>query len=158
VHDGVAQVAASAYQHLHAFAEEVPPHDPEAQEELGRAVELAQQTVVEARRVIAGLRPAALDDLGLATALRLELDGLRTDGRQVTYEEKLGNERLPAALETTFFRVAQEALTNVRKHAGATPVFVALRRDQSRVWLEVRDWGLGFTPLSASRPARTAGH
>jgi signal transduction histidine kinase len=88
----------------------------------------------------------ALDDLGLAAAVRLEIDGLLSDGRQVTYDERLGNERLPAALETTLFRVAQEALTNIRKHAGPTPVFVALQHDRSTVRLEVRDWGVGFTP------------
>jgi signal transduction histidine kinase len=154
VHDGVAQVAASAYHHLQAFADDFPPEQSAAQEELTVALNLARRTVTEARRVIAGLRPAALDDLGLAAALRLELDALLDDGRQVTYDEELGSERLPATLETTLFRVAQEALTNIRKHAGSTPVLVALQRHEHAIRLEVRDWGAGFVLAPDGRISR----
>jgi signal transduction histidine kinase len=115
--------------------------------------------VVEARRVIAGLRPAALDDFGLAAAVRLEIEGLFADGRQVTYKETPGTERLSAAPETALFRVAQEALTNIRKHAGPTRVFVARQRHESTVHLEVRDWGIGFTPVGEghTRPGEQIG-
>ncbi|TMB77619.1 MAG: PAS domain S-box protein, partial [Chloroflexi bacterium] len=67
LHDGLAQVAASAHQHLQAFASHYRPHSPRARQELERALELAQLSVREARRLIAGLRPTALDDFGLAT-------------------------------------------------------------------------------------------
>src|SRR5947207_2956618 len=88
VHDGVAQMAAGVHQHLQAYA-----HDPQAAaapEQLERAVDLARRTVREARRVIADLRPTALDDFGLAAALRLQVESLRADGWQLTYEETLG--------------------------------------------------------------------
>src|SRR5262249_28419643 len=72
IHDGLAQVAASAHQHLQTFADYHTPDSKAARESLQRTVELVQRTVREARRLIAGLRPTALDDFGLGTAIRLE--------------------------------------------------------------------------------------
>ena len=144
VHDGLAQLTAAAQQHLEAFAGRVRPRSSEARKELAEARELAQQTVREARRVIAGLRPTALDDFGLAAAIRLELEGLRGEGWEVEYAEELGARRLPLETETALFRVAQEALRNVRKHAGTRRVELCLLYRSHGVRLEVRDWGRGF--------------
>jgi len=146
VHDGLAQVAAAAQQHLEGFAARHRPRSTEGREALERARELAQRTVGEARRVITGLRPKALDDFGLALALRTDVEALSRDGWQITYVENLDSERLPPAIETALFRVAQEALTNVRKHAETTRVHLALRRRGGTVCLEIRDWGRGFQP------------
>jgi signal transduction histidine kinase len=158
IHDGLAQVAAAAQQHLEAFASHYRPRSPQTRQELGRTLQLAQRTVREARRVIADLRPTVLDDLGLATAIRMELDTLSTEGWGITYQEVLGRERLPSVIETALFRVVQEALTNVRKHAETTHVHVALRRRGQAARLEVRDWGRGFQPsavlASAGRSER----
>jgi signal transduction histidine kinase len=144
IHDGLAQVAASAHQHLQTFADYHAPESDRAREALERTVELVQRTVREARRLIAGLRPTALDDFGLATAIRMEIEALRNEGWEITYDENLGEERLPSTVETALFRVAQEALTNVRKHAGRVHVEVTLAHPDSSVRLEVRDWGRGF--------------
>ncbi|MDP8924542.1 MAG: GAF domain-containing protein [Chloroflexota bacterium] len=160
VHDGLAQVAAAAHQHLEALASHYRPRSPRARQELDLARELAQRTVREARQIIADLRPTALDDFGLAAALGLEVDALRAQGWQVTYDEALGPERLPPTVEAALFRVAQEALTNVRKHARTTRVHLALRRDGQIVSLEVRDWGRGFEPqavLTNARPSERVG-
>src|SRR6266566_4850167 len=135
LHDGLAQVAASVHQHLQAFASHYHPRSPQARQELGRALELAQLSVKEARRLIAGLRPTALDDFGLAAALRLQVEAQRDDGWMITYDETLGSERLSPMIETTLFWVAQEALTNVRKHAGTPQVRLALERLKSAVRL-----------------------
>jgi signal transduction histidine kinase len=153
IHDGLAQVAASAHQHLQTFADYHAPESVAGRQALHRAVELVQLTVREARRLIAGLRPTALDDFGLGTAIRLEVESLRGEGWQVSYQEDLGDQRLPSTLETALFRVTQEALTNIRKHAGRAKVAVKLKRDDESVWLEVRDWGRGFSPhLAHERP------
>jgi signal transduction histidine kinase len=85
-----------------------------------------------------------LDDFGLATALRLQVERLSGEGLRTSYEETLGDERLPEVVETALFRVAQEALTNVRKHARADRVHVALELRDQAVRLQVRDWGRGF--------------
>jgi PAS domain S-box-containing protein len=150
VHDGLAQVAAAAYQHLQNFAADNPPSSTHGQEELDQALEMLQQTVGEARNVVADLRPTVLDDFGLATALRLQVQRLSDEGLRASYEETLGAERLPEVMETAFFRVAQEALTNVRKHARADRVHVALDRRSQAVRLQVRDWGRGFVVTGAT--------
>ena len=144
VHDGLAQTAAAAHHLLQAFARRYPPGSPEAERILDRALELVRQTVGEAREVIADLRPTTLDDFGLATAVRQQVERLASEGRPAEFEETLGAERLPAALETALYRVAQEALTNVRKHAPAAGVRVTLRREDGSVSLSVKDWGQGF--------------
>jgi signal transduction histidine kinase len=154
IHDGLAQVAASAHQHLQTFADYHAPQSETGREALRRTVELVQRTVREARRLIAGLRPTVLDDFGLAQALRLEVEALRGEGWQVSYEEDIGDRRLPSQVETALFRVAQEALTNVRKHAGRARVAVSLEQHDGSVRLEVRDWGRGFDAASQREPAR----
>lgn len=144
VHDGFTQMAAAAYRRLALLAEHHPPEDAQDRRELEDAVALVRRTVAEARRIIANLRPTTLDDFGLATAVRMQVEELRSEGYEVAYEEALGQERLPATLETALFRVAQEALANVRKHAEADRVHVALERRAGIVLLEVKDSGRGF--------------
>jgi signal transduction histidine kinase len=160
IHDGLAQVAASAHQHLQTYADYHAPNSSSGREALRRTVELVQRTVREARRVIAGLRPTALDDFGLATAIRLEVEALRGEGWQATYDEGLGDRRLPSTTETALFRVAQEALNNVRKHAGPARVAVTLEEHEDVVRLEVRDWGRGIGaagPEDVPRPGEHLG-
>src|SRR5215218_9081186 len=146
VHDGLAQTAAGAHQLLQAFARQHPPTSDKERKDLARALQLVQQTVGEARYVIADLRPTALDDFGLAAAVRLQVEKISSEGSQIDYEEALGNERLPPEVETALFRVAQEALTNVHKHAPSARVRITLRRLNDSVRLQVRDWGPGFNP------------
>jgi len=146
VHDGLAQTAAGAHQLLQTFARQHPPTSDKGRKDLTRALQLVQQTVGEARYVIADLRPTALDDFGLAAAVRLQVEKISNQGSQVDYEEALGDERLPPEVETALFRVAQEALTNVHKHAPTARVRITLRRLNDSVRLQVRDWGPGFNP------------
>jgi PAS domain S-box-containing protein len=150
VHDGLAQTAAGAHQLLQAFARHHPPTSEEGRKNLARVLELVQQTVGEARYVIADLRPTALDDFGLGAAVRLQVEKIGAEGCQVDYEESLGDERLPAQVETALFRVVQEAINNVRKHAPSARVRIALRRLNNGVRLQVRDWGPGFDPEKAT--------
>jgi PAS domain S-box-containing protein len=150
VHDGLTQMVVAAHQRLQILAEDHPPGSAEGREELEEVIELVRRTVTEARRVIADLRPTTLDDFGLATAVRLQIEEMRAGGYEASYEETLGEEWLPTTLETALFRVAQEALTNVRKHSEADRVRVALGRRNGAVWLEVRDWGRGFEPTEVA--------
>jgi signal transduction histidine kinase len=154
IHDGLAQVAASAHQHLQTFADYHGPASAAGRQALLTTVELVQRTVREARRLIAGLRPTALDDFGLGTAIRLEVEALRAEGWQVTYDEDLRDARLPSTIETALFRVTQEALTNIRKHAGPARVVVTLEQHDDNVRLEVRDWGRGFSPQARQQRPR----
>jgi len=115
--------------------------------------DLAAQTLDEVRKLALELRPSVLDDLGLVAALRQyvrathERTGLETQLTVVGLEE---GDRLPPAVETALFRIAQEALTNAIRHAHAENVQVRLRRTPEQVSLEVRDDGIG---LGAAPPS-----
>jgi PAS domain S-box-containing protein len=140
----------SMFLNFQAFARHNSPDSAKGREELDEVRELAREVVGEARQVIQevnqDLRPTVLDDYGLAAAVRLQIESLRSEGLEVSFEVALGDERLPPEVETTLFRVAQEALTNVRKHARASRMPVVLVRSGSAVRLQVRDEGRGFTP------------
>lgn len=153
LHDGLAQMMLGILQQLHTLADRYRPRSPRSRAALSRAVEMAQAGVTEARRVIAGLRPTVLDDFGLATALRMQVAALQAEGWSLSYEETLGEARLPPALEIALFRIAQEALSNVRKHAGTTHARLTLWKAEGSVHLSVQDWGCGFAPALLAGPA-----
>jgi len=146
LHDGLAQMVISTHQHLQAFAARHRPRAQPTRIELDRVLDLARRSVTEIRRVIAGLRPTALDDFGLVTALQMHVAALQADGWAISYQHSLGTTRLPPMIETVLYRVAQEALTNVRKHAQTTRVAVTITQDAERLRLDVQDWGCGFEP------------
>jgi PAS domain S-box-containing protein len=150
VHDSLAQVAVAAHQHLQAFARRHSPDAERGRRDLERILELVRGTVSDARRIIANLRPTTLDDLGLAATISLEVERLREEGYRVDYTDDIGEERLAGAVEIAFFRVAQEALTNMRKHARTRWVRIELRREAEEVRLEIEDDGRGFDPAAAS--------
>lgn len=149
LHDGLAQLAASAHQHLQAYDYRHRPRPPLEQEEIDQILAVTQQAVQEARRVIASLRPIALDDFGLGVALRRQVEYLRAHGWQIAYRDGLKGERFPPTVETALFRVAQEALNNVRKHARTTRATIDLARAGESLTLRVRDEGIGFAPEAA---------
>jgi two-component system sensor histidine kinase UhpB len=121
--------------------------DPELQPALTEAHELARTTLEDVRRVARELRPEALDDLGLASALaalaeRLHKQaGLRVDLRLPRELPPLTEEQ-----ELAIYRIAQEALTNVIRHADHDRAELTLQVDEEAVVLDVRDEGLGFDP------------
>jgi signal transduction histidine kinase len=158
IHDGLAQLAWAAQQHLEAFAAQYRARTRQRRDELGQALTLASRTVREARRVIAGLRPAILDDFGLGPAISFELQAQRADGWEIEFNDGLGSIRLDPALETALLRVVQEALTNVRKHAHSKRVAVKLERRSNWLHVEIRDWGRGFRPAVAQAAAGPSEH
>jgi signal transduction histidine kinase len=108
--------------------------------------DLADQSITELRNVMSDLRPSQLDDLGLVPALRwyVQRYNARHPELTVTLTAERPPRRLPAQYETVLFRVAQEALSNVAKHASATQVSVQLCQEADFVRLEVVDNGVGF--------------
>ncbi len=107
--------------------------------------ELVVSTLQNVRRLAVELRPSALDDFGLTPALERLVDTYRQHASvPVHLEIQLGDERLPSEVETTLYRMVQEALTNVAKHADASGVSILLTRRPSSVVLVVEDDGGGF--------------
>jgi PAS domain S-box-containing protein len=154
IHDGVAQMASGVQQLVEAYAHDFPGPSEAARHRMEVASGLARRTVAEIRRVLAGLRPAVLDDFGLARGLRAYAEGLRAECLVVDFVESVGSERLPPDVEIALFRLAQEALTNVRKHAGVGTARLGLDRSGNRVVLEVEDRGRGFDLASVGRSDR----
>lgn len=120
-------------------------------DELRRAGAELEVSTVEAlegvRRLALELRPPALDDLGLSAALAdLAQRFLAQTRIKIDYQVRGSRTRLPADVELVLYRVAQEALTNVAKHARATKVSMDLDRSAGDVSLSIRDDGLGFDP------------
>jgi signal transduction histidine kinase len=109
---------------------------------------LLQAAVLESRRLIGGLRPPALDELGLIAAIESLVADARCDIPRVEFHHSLSGERLPPQFETIVFRIVQEALTNARKHASARTLAVTLDRTAAQVLLRVADDGLGFDPAA----------
>ncbi|MBI5303711.1 MAG: HAMP domain-containing protein [Chloroflexi bacterium] len=114
---------------------------------LKRTKSIAEGLLKNIHRIIADLRPTLLDDLGLVPAIgwygeqRLEPLGI-----QVCIEEVGQPARLPPVVETSFFRIAQEALTNIARHAQATRVRVRVKHERGWVTLTICDNGRGFDP------------
>jgi signal transduction histidine kinase len=109
--------------------------------------ELVVSTLQDVRRLAVQLRPKALDDFGLVPALeRLAQTFSESSGIRVQLEARVGDERMPPEVETTVYRIVQEALTNVVKHAEASEVSILLVRRDATLAAVVEDNGGGFDP------------
>lgn len=155
LHDEIGQCLTALKINLEGLQRAV--HDPAVMERIGESVELSAHTLAQVRRLSVDLRPSQLDDLGLEPALRSIL------GRQAAiggfnghYEARLEGAKLSDQVETACFRVCQEALTNIVKHARARNVWVTVEKLENRLHLRVRDDGKGFDP-ALGRQRATAG-
>jgi len=115
-------------------------------------------SVKELRRVLAGLRPPTLEELGLPDAVKKELDGLQVEGIAGCLEVQGEPVRLPPPVEIATYRILQEALNNVRKHARATKVDVQLRFDEEHLRIQVSDDGVGFNVSQTLKSAVSGDH
>jgi two-component system sensor histidine kinase UhpB len=118
---------------------------------LADAQELARESLEELRRISYELRPAVLDDLGLASALAALADAIARRAQiEVTDEVEAGVPTLPPEVELAVYRVAQEALTNAVRHAGCTRVWLRLSAEDGAVYLRIADDGRGLGELPRS--------
>jgi signal transduction histidine kinase len=147
LHDGLGPQLASQALTIDA-ARSLMQRDPQAADRLLIDLKLqSQAAVADVRRLVDGLRPPALDDLGLVGALRAAAAALAHGGLDVAVAAPQPLPPLPAAVEVAAFRIIQEAITNVVRHAGATHASVDLELAEGtprEVRVEVRDNGVGF--------------
>jgi PAS domain S-box-containing protein len=158
LHDGVNQVIASVKMRLRKVESHVGTLNPAAREILERCDNLLVQALEENRRIAHNLRPSDLDELGLAAACRnfcKEIQA-RTNLTVKCNIAPLG-QRLPPAVELNLFRIVQESLTNIEKHAQARKVQLRLSFRGDSVVLKIRDDGRGFVP-QRSKARRGKGH
>ncbi|MGV0741242.1 GAF domain-containing sensor histidine kinase [Mycolicibacterium sp. XJ870] len=139
IHDGISQRLVTLSYRLDAAARAF--EDPQAvAEQLEKARELVDLTLQEARAAISGLRPPVLDDLGLSGGLA----SLARSIPRVELEVDLAETRVPDHIELALYRIAQECLQNVVKHAEATRARLTFAVDDNVARLEIVDDGIGF--------------
>jgi signal transduction histidine kinase len=145
LHDETAQTLAALTITLDRARDELsePSSDPLAL--IGEARATAARLLAETRRLILGLRPAVLDDLGLLPAIRWYAETTLADsGVEVEIEPAEAPARLPADLEVALFRIVQEAITNVARHARARHVSIRFAFEAGQVTVTIVDDGVGF--------------
>jgi len=149
LHDEVNQALTAVLLRLEALAQDVPP---EQSEDVAQLKRLTTQAMDELLNLARQLRPTALDDLGLVTAIEAQVRGFGDRTGIVAHLETEGD---PAALDgekqTVIYRIAQEALANAGRHAGASRVDVSLTAAGEGARLRVADDGSGFDPVTARR-------
>jgi two-component system sensor histidine kinase UhpB len=133
-------------------------HLTRPREVVARLRDVAVQALEEIRNLAHDLRPSLLDDLGLIAALRWYARTCQSRSGllvEVTVDGVADDERLAPEVETTVFRIVQEGLTNVLKHAGAERAWIALRRDPSGLSIDVADDGIGLPAFDAGSADRS---
>jgi two-component system NarL family sensor kinase len=145
LHDGLGPSLATFAMGLEAATDLIRDDPDRAADLVARLAERARGDIGEVRRLVEGLRPPALDQLGLVSALRhLAADhahGSAPAGMRWTLEAEDGLEPLPAAVEVAAYRIVVEAVTNARRHSGASRCAVRLRRTGDDLDIEVSDTG-----------------
>ncbi len=149
LHDGVAQSASAlrlSLTALRAKLAKIAP--PSVLRECDELILIAGDSATEVRRLSADLRPPILDELGLLPTLRAHVETMQRRSR-LRIEFTAGElPKLPAGYDINLYRIAQEALTNVIKHAKARHARVKLAADHGKVRLEITDDGAGFDPAT----------
>jgi signal transduction histidine kinase len=154
LHDEAGQLLASV--HL-ALADVASRLSPEKAQELQAARGLLDQIEQRLRNLAHELRPPILNDLGLVAALEFLGESVsKRWGFRVTVQASL-DRKLPAIVETTLYRITQEALTNVAKHAKATHAHVSVQRAADQIVCSIRDDGVGLNATAAGPGKRSRG-
>ena len=159
LHDQVGQNLAALGVTLNAINNTLAKeHSTHITEQFASAIRLVEQLTECIRHVMLELRPPVLDEYGILSALQWAGHLLHQQtGLTVDVAGTGASVRLPAAVETALYRIAQEALTNVMKHAQASTVFLTLEMTAESVRLVIADDGIGFAPATCI-PADPAKH
>jgi len=151
VHDELGQALTSCKLDLSLLANKLPPNLTPLKEKAKALSAHIDATIQTVRRIATELRPGILDHLGLIAALEWQANEFQTrTGIKCEVRTDLQEPVLTPDLATTFFRIFQETLTNIIRHAGATHVMVHLKEASGRIILEVRDNGRGILPQEIS--------
>ena len=161
LHDEVGQTLFAMKMNLDVIKKNLPADSEELEDienRLSDTESLLAQTIDYIRNLTTDLRPSMLDDFGLVPALKWHIDNFskRTNIKVDLKTTRLKG-RFPAEVETTSYRILQEALTNVAKHAQATEVTVQLARENDSLCLSVEDNGKGFDSKKTTFPKEGLG-
>jgi signal transduction histidine kinase len=144
-HDGLIQYAVGSKMMLESLKH--TPLDDTTRPVVESVIDYLAKGIEDGRRVIRGIRPAALDDLGLQAAISDLCEEVRSGGVDVECTLDPSIDTLATPLQTTIYRIVQEALANVRKHSGAERATVRIVRRDGTVVVAVEDTGRGFASV-----------
>ncbi|MGE4505792.1 MAG: PAS domain S-box protein [Desulfovibrionaceae bacterium] len=156
LHDELGQVLTALRMDAVWIKDRLGDSDPRLAERARAMCELVDSTISDVRSIATRLRPAVLDDLGLLDAMEWYTSDFEKRTRIPCDFTHRGVDEVPEALATAAYRVLQEALTNVARHAEASAVEVALLQTEQTLELSVQDDGRGFDPAAPSQ-GRTLG-
>jgi two-component system sensor histidine kinase UhpB len=145
LHDEIGQALYAIQFNLEMVDKDLPQTTAVVRGRLGEAKSLSSQTLTAMRQLSLDLRPTMLDDLGLVPTLRWYIQNFSNRLDIYSNFETMGfEEKLPPQIETAFYRIVQEALNNIAKHAQADRVEISLVKRDSRIYASIQDNGRGF--------------
>ena len=147
IHDGFAQQLAGAKMQFESAARLQEANPQQAREAFEKGLQLLREGIQESRRLVSGLHPPVLDAFGVIPAIEhLVLQSQSSGGPEIAFAPEVRFGRLARTLENAIFRIVQESLTNAQKHSQSPRIRVELSADDRKVYVTVRDWGVGFDP------------
>ncbi|PYG58686.1 cache domain-containing protein [Rhizobium sp. UGM030330-04] len=145
LHDGISQSLVGARYAMNLAERKVKAGDGDVSGAIEGGIKTLNDAIRDVRQLSHALRPPLLDDLGLVAALRALCEGFRDrTGVDAVLDASFFADNLKANVSTALYRIAQEALTNVERHADATTVFIRLRSERGRSRMTIGDDGVGF--------------
>jgi len=145
IHDGFAQQLTAALYNLESFRRLEEKDPKKANDAFNAALSMLRTAIDETRRLISGLRPPALEEFGLVSAIGcLVAEFQQRHGLEIQFMHDVETEQLAQPLETAIFRAVQEALTNVCRHSRSQKVRIELFEGVDKISVLVKDWGVGF--------------
>jgi two-component system sensor histidine kinase UhpB len=145
LHDEIGQALTAIKFNLDMIDKELPQTFPVVRGRLGDAKSLSNQTITAMRQLSMDLRPTMLDELGLIPTLRWYVQNFSKRLSIDSQFQAIGfEEKLPSQIETAFYRIVQEALNNISKHAEASQVEISLEQKDSTIYASIIDNGRGF--------------
>lgn len=144
LHDGISQILVGVKFALDLARRRIRQEDPRAEDTLETGIENLGDAIQEVRRISRDLRPGVLDDLGLGPAIKALADDFRVrTGIDTQFNTVVFRNRLSQEAKIALYRIAQEALTNIERHSGASQVLVDLRGHRAGATLHISDDGCG---------------
>lgn len=145
IHDELGQQLTGLKMYISWLTKKIKPQDPEIKTKFANTMELIEDTIKSVRKISTELRPSMLDDLGLLAAMEWQSNEFeKRSGIPIEFINLTNNELIPHKYTTGLFRIFQESLTNVARHAEATKVTSSLLFKDSQLILNIQDDGKGF--------------
>jgi len=145
IHDELGQQLTGLKMDMHWLNRKIQSTDEEINKKMKDSIELVNSTIATVRKIATDLRPSILDDLGLLAALEWQSEEFeRRSGTKVVFTNEAGDISVVPHAATALFRIYQEVLTNIARHAGASQVNATLESDDKSLYFSIRDNGVGF--------------